>query len=110
MTRIGIFLIAAALVAGMVGCTRTSTQYTLTIFSSTGGSVTTPGEGAFTYAAGTKVELVAEPMVSYRFAGWAGDVAGCSDPTSARTTCYVTGNFTISAVFLRISPMAAAGE
>jgi hypothetical protein len=39
--------------------------YDLTISSSTGGNVTTPGEGTFTYDAGTVVNLVATPGADY---------------------------------------------
>ena len=42
-------------------------QYNLTIHSSAGGSVTTPGEGTYVYDAGAVVDLVAEPDEGYRF-------------------------------------------
>jgi len=55
---VGIFLIIAALLAGMTGCDRDGSEsYTLTISSTEGGNLTTPGEGTFTYDTGT----VAEP-------------------------------------------------
>ncbi len=50
MARVTILLITVALVVGMAGCA--PTQYQLTISSTNGGSVITPGEGTFTYNAG----------------------------------------------------------
>ena len=70
----GICLIILALIVAMAGCG--GTCLTLTITSTAGGSVTTPGEGAFTYCAlqccpGT--DLVAEADEGYRFVEWTGD-------------------------------------
>ncbi|MCP4599984.1 MAG: hypothetical protein GY847_05505, partial [Proteobacteria bacterium] len=48
--------------------------YGLTISSTTGGSVTTPGEGTFPYNCGANVSLVAVPATCYRFVNWTGDV------------------------------------
>jgi len=50
--------------------------YDLTISSTAGGSVTTPGEGTFTYDAGTVVDLVAEPEEGYQFVNWTGSASG----------------------------------
>ena len=63
MARVGIFLITVALIAAMVGCV--GVKYDLTISSTAGGSVTTPGEGTFTYDADTVVDLVAEAKEGY---------------------------------------------
>ena len=60
VARVSIFLITVALIAGMVGCGQLM-HYTLTITSTAGGTVTTPGVGTFTYEAGTVVNLVATP-------------------------------------------------
>lgn len=52
MNRFGMFLIVMALVAGMMGCEPTPApplQHDLTISSTDGGEVTSPGEGTFTY-------------------------------------------------------------
>ena len=46
----------------------------LTISSTAGGSVTTPGEGTFIYDTGTVVSLVANPLSGYQFVNWTGDV------------------------------------
>ncbi|MDH4367682.1 MAG: hypothetical protein OEV57_06085, partial [Dehalococcoidia bacterium] len=53
--RVSLLLIAIALVAGTVSCNGGDgvIEYDLTISSGTGGSVTTPGEGTFSYNAST---------------------------------------------------------
>ncbi|MDH4291722.1 MAG: hypothetical protein OEV56_03850 [Dehalococcoidia bacterium] len=65
MKTLSTFVITVALIVGLVGCApaRTPTQYNLTISSTEGGLVTTPGEGtgSFTYDEGEVVDLVATP-------------------------------------------------
>jgi len=102
--RISIFLVAVALIAGMAGC---SGPYDLTIASTAGGSVTTPGEGTFTYDKGAVVNLVATPDAGSGFVRWAGNVktiANIGDPT---TTITMNGDYSITAHF--ITPMTSAG-
>jgi hypothetical protein len=70
--------------------------YTLTICSTCGGSVTTPGEGTFVYDYGTVVDLVAVADCGYQFKCWSGPVA---DPTSACTTVTITEDTCVRAVF-----------
>ncbi|MBN2133320.1 MAG: leucine-rich repeat domain-containing protein [Sedimentisphaerales bacterium] len=53
---------------------------TLTISSSSGGSVTEPGEGIFTYEKGTEVSLLALADSHYEFAYWSGNVGSSSNP------------------------------
>jgi hypothetical protein len=74
-------------------------QYSLTISSTTGGSVTTPGQGTFTYNAGTSVNLVASPGTGYRFVNWIGHVDMIADLRAASTTITMNGNYEITAVF-----------
>ena len=74
-------------------------QYELTISSTAGGSVTTPGEGTFTYDDGTAVNLVATPVSGYRFVNWTGDVATITDPNAAATTISMGGDYSITAGF-----------
>jgi len=91
-----------ALVAGIVGCfTLFRMQYQLTISSTEGGKVTTPGKGIFTYWEETTVDLVAEAEGGYHFANWTGNV------TSATTNITMNGNYSITAYF--ITPMMSAG-
>jgi hypothetical protein len=60
VARVCVFFIAVALVGGMVGCVSSPTEYRLTISTTEGGDVTTPGEGTSTYDEGEVVDLVAE--------------------------------------------------
>jgi hypothetical protein len=71
--------------------------YDLTIESNDGGSVTQPGEGTFiNYPPGTKVTLVAESELGYRFVKWVGDV---NDPSLAITTVTMDANKDITSKF-----------
>jgi uncharacterized repeat protein (TIGR02543 family) len=97
MARISIFFITIALIAGMVGCV--PTQYNLTISSTGGGSVITPGEGTFTYNQGKVVRLVARSALGYGFAGWTGDVATITTVNSFSTTITIDGDYSITANF-----------
>jgi hypothetical protein len=100
VARVSIFLITVALILGMVGCESTPTpQYDLSITSTAGGSVTTPGETTFTYKEGTKVNLVATPDDCYHFTNWTGDVGAISDVNDATTTIIMNGNYSITANF-----------
>ncbi len=61
-------------------------QYNLTISSTTGGSVTIPGEGVFPYYTGAQIQLLAEPDAGYQFIGWTAPVGTFSDETAEETT------------------------
>ena len=73
--------------------------YSLIIFSTEGGEVTTPGEGISIHAANTTVDLVAQPYEGYEFAKWTGNVSTIADVNAAETTiamntsCSITANF-----------------
>jgi hypothetical protein len=77
-------------------------QYDLTISSTGGGSVTTPGEGVFTYDTGTVVNLVATPAAGYRFDRWTGDVGTIANVYAAATTITMNGDYSITANFVAI--------
>lgn len=79
-------------------------QHHLTISSTEGGQVTTPGEGTHAYDAGTVVNLAAEAEEGYRFAGWAGAVDTIGDVTAAETAITMQGDYTIRANFEEVSP------
>ena len=96
LARVSIFLIALALIAGMAGCT---VQYNIQIASGSGGIVTTPGEGTFTYDEGTVVNLVATPDSDYEFANWTGNVDTMADPYAASTTITMNNHYRITASF-----------
>jgi len=74
-------------------------QYSLTIPSIPGGSVTNPGEGLFIYDAETVVELVAEPGEHYRFVEWTGDVDTIANINADRTTITMHDSYSITANF-----------
>jgi uncharacterized protein YkwD len=106
MKRIGIFLIVAALIAGMAGCGGVGgggggngQSYILTINSTSGGSVTTPGEGNFTYAEGEVVNLFAQPEEGYQFVNWTGDVSTIANVNSALTAITTDDSYSIQANF-----------
>ncbi len=71
-------------------------KYTLILASTAGGNVTAPGEGTFTYDAGTLINLQAVPESGYHFVSWGGAVA---NPDSATTTITMAGNTTVTANF-----------
>ena len=77
-------------------------QYDLTIDSTDGGDVTTPGEGAFTYGEGTPVDLVASPDNGYRFVEWDGDVGTIADVDAASTNITMNGEYYITANFVAL--------
>ena len=76
-----------------------SGEFYLTTSSTSGGSVTTPGEGTFTYDSGTVVDLVATPDSDYQFVNWTGDVSTIADVNDASTTITMNGNYYIAANF-----------
>jgi hypothetical protein len=98
MKIVGIFLVAVALIAGMVGCV--PVQYNLTIDSTCGGVVTSPGEGTFTYFEGKVVRLVARPLLGYFFVDWTGDVATIETVNCFSTTITMNGDYSITANFV----------
>jgi len=74
-------------------------QYVLTIDSTDGGEVITPGEGIFAYSEPTLVNLVAEPDDDCRFVGWTGDVSTIANADNATTTITVDSRCSITADF-----------
>jgi hypothetical protein len=99
LTRVSIILVAVALIAVMVGCG--PAQYSLTISSTPGGTVTTPGEGLFSYDKETVVNLVATPNAGYHFAHWTGNVDTVADAYAATTTITVNNRYYLIASFER---------
>jgi uncharacterized protein YkwD len=105
MKRIGSFLIVAALIAAMTGCGGVGGgggnggSYTLTILSTAGGAVITPGEGIFAYDVGTVVSLTAEAEEGYHFVTWTGNVGTIANASAASTTIVTNGRYSIRADF-----------
>jgi len=73
--------------------------YDLTISSTAGGSVTTPGEGTSPYDQGTEVNLIAQAGQGYQFVNWTGDVASIGDADAASTTITMNDDYAITANF-----------
>jgi uncharacterized repeat protein (TIGR02543 family) len=77
-------------------------QYDLTTSSTVGGSVTTPGEGTYTYDAGKVVNLVATPDPGYHFVNWTGsNVTTIADVNAAATNTTMNGDYSITANFVK---------
>jgi len=80
-------------------------QYDLTIDSTVGGNVATPGEGLFPdYDAGAVVDLVATPGEGYRFVEWTGDVGTIGDVNAAATSITMNDDYSVTADFEQIPP------
>jgi len=77
-------------------------RYDLATSSTTGGSVTDPGEGVYTYDEGAVVDLVATPGAGYQFAEWTGDVGTIDDVYAASTMITMNGDYSITANFEEI--------
>ena len=79
----------------------------LTLSSTAGGSVTSPGEGIHVVGIGQRVDVVAEPLDRqlYAFAGWTGSAVTAGkvhDPSEARTTVTVDDDYTLKAHFVTV--------
>jgi hypothetical protein len=98
--KIALIVLLFVIVAGIVAfLSPPAVQYTLTIGSTDGGSVTMPGENTFTYDAGAVVDLVASPASGYQFVSWTGDVDTVADVSSTSTTITMNENYSITAAF-----------
>jgi hypothetical protein len=75
-------------------------KYSLTVGAGTGGTVTTPGVGTFTYCPGSVVNLVATPNSGYCFVNWTGDVSTIANVNNASTTITMNGAYNITANFV----------
>jgi parallel beta-helix repeat protein len=74
----------------------------LIISSTTGGSVTTPGEGSFLYVSGTTVSIKAVAQTDQSFVGWSGtavDAGMVANPAAAETSVILNGDYTLQANF-----------
>jgi uncharacterized repeat protein (TIGR02543 family) len=84
-------------------------QFSLTVSSTSGGSVTVPGEATFTYDEGTVVNLVATPNAGYQFDKWTGDVSTIANVNGATTTITMDGDYSITANFEEVPPPPSGG-
>jgi len=77
-------------------------QHALSISSTSGGSVTNPGEGTFQYSHGTTVSLQATAASNYHFVNWTGTAVSAgkvTNPNAASTSVTVDADYTIQARF-----------
>ncbi len=75
---------------------------TLTVSSTAGGAVTTPGEGTYDYPPGSAAAIVAAAAPDYHFTGWTGSAAAAGkvdDPQAESTTVMMDGDYTVIANF-----------
>jgi hypothetical protein len=97
-----------ALSVGLISCGGEElpeiTEYTLTISSTEGGSVTTPGEETSTYDEGEVIDLVATPDEGYHFVNWTGNVGTIADINDATTTVTMNDDYDIIANFATETP------
>jgi O-glycosyl hydrolase len=80
----------------------TGPQQTLTCSSTTGGSVTTPGEGDFQFGQDTYANIVATADLYYHFAYWTGtavEEGKIGDVNDSSTTVLMDANYTVIANF-----------
>src|SRR4030043_302751 len=111
--RAVIFFVLAAFIAGMVSCgggAAPPPYYELSINSTTGGSVTTPGEGAFEYEPGESADLVATADEGTRCVEGTGEVGSIGNADAAVTYIIMNGNNSVTADFvLKCTAMVSAG-
>jgi hypothetical protein len=91
------YVIIANFVTEETTTVETEVQYELTVSSTIGGSVTSPGEGTFPYIGGTVVSLVASPDFGYEFMSWTGD--SITNPDSTTVTVTMNDDHTVKANF-----------
>ena len=85
-------------------------QYELTISSTAGGNVTTPGEGVFPCYDGEIVDLVAAPDADYQFVEWTGNVSTIGNVTAAATNITVNGDYSVTANFVAVYNLTMAAD
>ena len=105
-------VIALVLCTGLgakASCTAPATEWRLTINTTEGGSVFTPGVGVFWYDEGEVVDLVAVPLPGYRFVNWSGKVSTVEDVYHAATRIHMTLDYTITANFAPVSERKPVG-
>jgi predicted outer membrane repeat protein len=80
-------------------------KHTITISSTPGGSVSSPGEGSFEYDEGTSIPIHAVAQTDYYFAGWTGttvDAGKIANPNSPSIALTADGDYTLVANFRAI--------
>jgi uncharacterized repeat protein (TIGR02543 family) len=99
-------VVAAGVLSGTPEWNLGSVAVHLTISAGTGGDVTAPGEGTFSYYPGTLLPLVATPGNGYHFAGWTGDVGTVRNVNGAQTNIAMDDDYSLAAQFEEGSPIS----
>ncbi|MHC4510660.1 MAG: fibronectin type III domain-containing protein, partial [Planctomycetota bacterium] len=90
---------------GWVSLGQVTTGYrSLTVSSTAGGQVSSPGEDVFHYTPGTTANVAADVQTGYHFTHWSGSAADAgrvADPNASQTTVLVDAHYTLVANFLR---------
>jgi titin len=94
-----VFLIAVALIAGMVGFGKPTPFCDPAIASTARGLATTPGEGVFTDGEGTVVNVTAEADEGYHSVIWTGDVRTIANTQATTTTSTMNIDYSVMASF-----------
>lgn len=98
----GAVTIAAKSVVTLALTGPTTAERTLTVSSTAGGSVTTPGEGDFQYTQGSTAVIAATEDLHYDFTEWTGSAVTAgkvADPYGASTTVTMDADYTVVANF-----------
>lgn len=74
-------------------------SHDLTLASTDGGQVTSPGEDTFTYDCGTEVPLVAVAEEGHYFVEWSGDVDTITNVNAPTTAITMMGGYSVTANF-----------
>ncbi len=115
LTRIGVFLIAIALIAGLVSCEGGCgvpgdgvVKYSLTMAANPpAGGNATDLTGGSPYAANTSVNIQATANPGYSFVSWSAPAGAFGNATAATTTFTMPAqNVTVTANFALIPPTA----
>jgi hypothetical protein len=101
IARVGILLIAIALIVGTLSCGG-GVEYSLTMAVSPVGSGTTTPTGTNSYAENTSVNIKATALDSYTFVQWTSSDEGTFGNTTAATTTFTmpAQNVTVTANFV----------
>ena len=105
MRIIGACIVVVIVVVVIVPRLYAVPQHELTLDSTSGGSVTTPGECTHAYDDGAVVSLLATPNAGYQFANWSGDADTVSSIGITATTVTMDGNYHITANFAEYTPV-----
>jgi lysophospholipase L1-like esterase len=102
VTYSGEYLVRQVIIGFVVQSTETDSTYTLTTSSTTGGSVTMPGEGNFQYLQDSNATVIATADPNYHFLFWTGtavDAGKVANPYAANTIVLMDADYTVTANF-----------